>query len=37
MQNRKARVRVAARDSSLLIIAAATALVVMAALVNLLG
>jgi hypothetical protein len=37
MRNRKARVRVATRDNSLLIVATATALVALAALANLLG
>ena len=37
MRNRKARVRVATRDNSLLIVAASTALVVLAVLVTLLG
>ena len=37
MRNRKARIRVATRDNSLLIVAAATSLVVMAALATLLG
>lgn len=37
MRNRKARVRVAARDNSLLIVAVSSALVALAALVSLLG